>query len=129
MPIPITYAPITEDLQSELFNNFTIFQFYVKSVAKPPGKGTGELLAANEKGEYTELARIPDWRRKLDTLWVAPFILDGHKWQSVEHYYQGAKYKRNNPDVYLQFSLDSGSVMSNDPAMAKDGTKDKVLNK
>jgi predicted NAD-dependent protein-ADP-ribosyltransferase YbiA (DUF1768 family) len=110
---------VNEEMQSDLFTHFTIFQFYIKSVAKPPGKGTGELLAASEKDEYTELARIPDWRRKLDTLWIAPFILDGHTWQSVEHYYQGAKYKRNNPDVYLQFSLDSDSAMAKDPAMAK----------
>jgi len=126
---PTVSAP--EELQSELFNNFTVFQFYIKSVAKPPGKGTGELMAASEKGDYTDLARIPDWRRKLDTLWVAPFILDGHKWQSVEHYYQGAKYKRNHPEVYLQFSLDSDSVLSKDPAMAKDPatSKEKIRNK
>lgn len=114
-----TTAGEQEELQSDLFNNFTTFQFYIKSVNKPPGKGTGELMAASENDEYTELARIPDWRRKLDTLWIAPFILDGHKWQSVEHYYQGAKYKRNHPDVYLQFSLDSDSELSKNSAMAK----------
>ena len=125
-PIASASGPIAhEDLQSDLFNHFTTFQFYIKSVAKPPGKGNGELVAASEKGDYTELSRIPDWRRKLDILWSAPFILDGHKWPSVEQYYQGSKYKRNHPEVYLQFSLDSASAK--DPAMAKDKINNKKI--
>jgi predicted NAD-dependent protein-ADP-ribosyltransferase YbiA (DUF1768 family) len=84
-----------------------------------PGKGAGEVLSASEVGTYKELAHIPDWRRKLSNFWPTPFTLDGHKWQSVEHYYQGSKYKRGNPEFYLQFSLDSGSALSKDPAMAK----------
>ena len=113
-------------MQSDLFNHLVTFQFYVKSVDKPPGKGTGELMPASEKNEYLELARIPDWRRKLDTLWPAPFTLDGHQWQTVEHYYQGAKYKRQHPEFALQFSLDSGSALSKDPVMAKEAVKEQV---
>ena len=120
-------APVpTEPMQSDLFNHLVTFQFYVKSVDKPPGKGTGELMPASEKNEYLELARIPDWRRKLDTLWPAPFTLDGHQWQTVEHYYQGAKYKRQHPEFALQFSLDSGSALSKDPVMAKEAVKEQV---
>lgn len=110
--------PSIEELQSDLYNNDTIFQFYIKSVDKPPGKGTGEIIGSID--EYKELKHIPDWRRKLDNLWIEPFTLDGHKWNSVEHYYQGSKYKRNNPETYLQFSLDSGSALSKDPALAKE---------
>jgi predicted NAD-dependent protein-ADP-ribosyltransferase YbiA (DUF1768 family) len=106
------------ELHSDLYNNGTIFQFYNKSVDKPPGKGTGETIDSIE--EYKDLKQILDWRRKLDNLWVEPFTLDGHKWNSVEHYYQGSKYKRDHPDVYLQFSLDSGSSLSKDPTLAKE---------
>ena len=47
------------------------------------------------------------------------FTLDGHKWASVEHYYQGSKFKVEHQDFYLSFSLDSGSEISTDPAKAK----------
>ena len=121
---------LAEPMQTDLYNKFTTFQFYGKSLSKPPGKGAGELIAECELKEYTDLARIPDWRRKLDNSWLAPFTLDGHKWQSVEHYYQGAKYKRNHPEVYLQFSLDSGSELSKDSGMAKEaGAGGKVIGK
>jgi len=111
--------PQAELLQSDLYDNGTVFQFYIKSLDKPPGKGVGEVLSASEALEYKDLKNIPDWRRKLSNFWPAPFTLDGHKWQTVEHYYQGSKYKRGYPEFYLQFSLDSGSAVSKDPVMAK----------
>ena len=109
-----------DPLQSDLFGHLVTFQFYGKSVEKPPGKGTGELMSASERTAYIALSRIPDWRRKLDTSWPAPFTLDGRKWQTVEHYYQGAKYKRQHPEFALQFALDSDSALSKDPLLAKE---------
>lgn len=108
------------ELQSDLYNNATVFQFYYKSVDKPvPGAGAGEIMGPEGVKEYDELKKIPSWRKKLSNYWIAPFILDGHSWQSVEHYYQGSKFKRNHPDFYLQFSLDSNSELAKDPAMAE----------
>jgi predicted NAD-dependent protein-ADP-ribosyltransferase YbiA (DUF1768 family) len=108
-------------MQSDLYNNASVFQFYIKSVDKPPGKGAGEILAESEKKEYKDLQRIPDWRRKLSNLWPAAFTLDSHVWQTVDHYYQAAKYKRGHPEIYLQFSMDSGSGLAKDVALLKDG--------
>ena len=121
-PVPgsasLAPALASEEMQSDLYNNSTIFQFYINSLDKPAGKGAGETIPQGDSEEYKELTYIKDWRRKLDNLWVSPFTLDGHKWNSVEHYYQGSKFKRGNPEFYLQFSLDSGSELSKDPEMA-----------
>ena len=117
-PVEIDVATI--ELQSDLYDNATVFQFYSKSLdAPPPGKGAGESVGPEGHKFYSELAKIPSWRRKLSNFWEAEFTLDGKKWASVEHYYQGSKYKRTNPDFYAQFSLDSGSAISRDVLMAK----------
>jgi predicted NAD-dependent protein-ADP-ribosyltransferase YbiA (DUF1768 family) len=107
-----------EEMQSDLYNNITVFQFYINSLDKPPGKGVGDTMPQDQIGDFKELVHIKDWRRKLDNLWLSPFTLDGHKWNTVEHYLQGSKFKRRNPEFYLQFSLDSGSALSKDTDMA-----------
>lgn len=115
---------LIEDVEIELDNLWdesTIFQFYNRSNNKPlPGKGNGEIIGSEGSKAYSKLAYIPEWRRKLDNYWIAPFELDGHTWQTVEHYYQGSKFRVGNPQFYLQFSLDSGSEISKDPDLAKD---------
>jgi len=98
-----------------------VFMFYENSAkTAKPGKGTGEKIPTEQRGEFIVLSRFPNWRQILDDSWTEThFKLDGHAWASVEHYYQGAKFKKQNPEFSRQFSLDSGSEISKDVDLAQ----------
>jgi len=118
-PIEDDIIVITET-PSELYDNNIWFQFYIKSSGKPlPGKGVGEKIDTALVKSFSGLAEIPEWRRKLDNEYISEFELDGHKWKSVEHYYQGSKFKKTNKAFYIMFSLDSDSKISNNVDIAK----------
>ena len=105
---------------AHLYTPDIVFQFYANSNPNAlPGMGAGEKIPETEKIHFHKLTAFDNWRRKLSNFWNEPFMLDGHTWQDVEHYYQGSKFKNNNRDFYLKFSLDSRSELSSDAVIAK----------
>jgi len=114
------------------YNENIVFAFYSKSKDAKPGKGTNEKIPKEKEEDFKELNKIKDWRKVLSNFWIVsqPFELDGHMWNSVEHYYQACKFKNytegsEKHDFYLKFTAESNSEVSKDPAKAKSyGGKD-----
>ncbi len=117
--------PVPYENAEGLFDENIVFSFYPRAAKAPkPGLGDGEKISEEAKAQFVALAKIEEWRKKLDDTWDKSIItIDGHRWSSVEHYVEGAKYKKGFPDVYLMFSLDSGSELSADVKLAKAPTK------
>jgi predicted NAD-dependent protein-ADP-ribosyltransferase YbiA (DUF1768 family) len=103
-----------------LYDDNVVFVFHSGSTSKKiPGKGVGETVPKELVRDFAELAAFGDWRKKLDDSWIQPFLLDGKRWNSVEHFYQASKFKKENPEFYLSFSAESGTPLSKNSEMAK----------
>tara|TARA_Y100001970_G_scaffold293088_1_gene437665 strand:- start:3899 stop:5947 length:2049 start_codon:yes stop_codon:yes gene_type:complete len=108
--------------KGNLFNENTVFQFYSRSANAKPGKGSGEKIPAEREEEFKDLKlkENKDWRKVLSNFYISPIQIDGKRWNSVEHYYQGSKFKKENQEYYEQFSLDHPtSTFKEDPGKAK----------
>jgi hypothetical protein len=123
-----------DDLNKDLYEPEIVFMFHAHSNAGPKaGDGSGEKIARSRMSEFNVLNKIKEWRKKLDDSWTAPFTIDHHRFNTVEHYKLGSQFKKGFPDFYLQFSTDSNSDISKDLTLAKIAgsksgkTKDKVL--
>ena len=108
------------DDDNKFYTDSIVFQFHYKANKIPlPGKESGEKMPLDKIKDFSKLKDIDNWRRKLDNNYTAPFELDGHKWKTVEHYYQANKFKNTNKEYYLLFSQDSNSKISEDVELAK----------
>ena len=96
-----------------------VFQIYNRSGNDKPGHGAGEYVPSGMQHLFVPLSSHPNWRRSLTNMAESPFVLDRRTWFSVEHYYQGSKFKKHNHDFYLQFSMDSKSEISKNPELAR----------
>jgi predicted NAD-dependent protein-ADP-ribosyltransferase YbiA (DUF1768 family) len=105
--------------ENGLYDDSIVFVIYENSANNLPGYGNGERIPENVISEYAELSSDPKWRNKLANEWVQPFELDGLKWLSAENYYQGAKFKKHNPNFYRQFAINSRVEIGNNVDIAK----------
>jgi predicted NAD-dependent protein-ADP-ribosyltransferase YbiA (DUF1768 family) len=106
--------------KKKLWDDDIKLYFYNNASDIIPGKASGEIIPKNKIKSFAQLYKIKNWRKQLDNFWVQPFVLDGKTWGSVEHYYQGSKFKNDNPEFYEKFSMDSKSSLSKNPAKAKE---------
>ena len=112
----------TDEYMTALFDKDIVFVLGANApIKKYPGTAeNGEHIQNEKKTLFIRLSKIDAWRRKLHDSWTdAPFTLDGHRWASVEHYYQGAKFKKGFPNFYVKFSLDYPSDLSQKVDVAK----------
>ena len=115
---------------SKHYDDKVVFKFYgtILGKKKLPGKGADEEIPPENEGDYFELGKIDNWRRKLSNDYIGEdgyFEYDGKKWASVTHLYEGTKFKTNSPEFYSQFALDSESEVSKKISKAKIMGKDK----
>jgi predicted NAD-dependent protein-ADP-ribosyltransferase YbiA (DUF1768 family) len=123
----IIFKEVAQSELRNLFNDDVVFLIYSKGSDRiSPGKSSGEKIPRDRVRDFADLKGENNWRKKLDDNWISEFILDKHRWSSVTNYMEGSKYKNENRDFYIQFSLDSDSKISKDPELAKKVSESKT---
>jgi len=113
--------PVDEALARDWYDPQVIFRFHAKSASTTaPGKGSGETIPSDHVDRYVPLKKHKEWRRKLDDAWIdAPFKVGTYTYLSVTHYYQAAKFMHGFPDFAQLFTVESGSDIAKDVALAR----------
>jgi len=106
-----------------LFDESVVFVIQEKGATNHilPGKAFNEKIREEQITEYYSLLKYNNWRLQLHDSWVdikKPFELDNHYWNSVTHYINANKFKKNNPDYYLFFTAESTTPLSKNPKLA-----------
>ena len=84
--------------------------YFSRSKNTVPGKGVNEIV--HDPSKYNELSQIRNWRQMLSNFWVSEFQVNGIRWNTVEHMFQGYKINLANTELGFQFSLNSNSSLS-----------------
>ena len=93
------------------FNPSIVLMYHIGSTDELPGRAQGDHVSNKDKKAFLQLIASGkgknNWRKKISNEWSEPFTLDGHRWLSVEHYYQANKFLKKNPEFYLLFTMDA----------------------
>uniref|UniRef100_A0A6C0EWM5 Uncharacterized protein n=1 Tax=viral metagenome TaxID=1070528 RepID=A0A6C0EWM5_9ZZZZ len=93
------------------FNPSIVLIYHIGSADELPGRAQGDYVSNKDKKAFLQLIASGkgknNWRKKLSNEWCEPFTLDGHRWLSVEHYYQANKFLKRAPEFYLLFTMDA----------------------
>ena len=93
------------------FDPSIVLIYHSKSIDELPGRAQGDHISNKNKSAFLPLIASGkgknNWRKKLSNEWCEPFTLDGHRWLSVEHYYQANKFLKRHPEFYLLFTMDA----------------------
>ena len=93
------------------FDPSIVLIYHAKSADELPGHAQGDHVSNKNKSAFISLIASGkgknNWRKKLSNEWCEPFTLDGHRWLSVEHYYQANKFLKQHPEFYLLFTMDA----------------------
>ncbi|KAJ3329427.1 hypothetical protein HDU76_007922 [Blyttiomyces sp. JEL0837] len=126
------------------------FVYFSKSKDVEPGYGASERLSPNDiiskttppnqhpkdkrhievtTTKFTPLSKIPHWRRMLSNFWPSTFILDNHRYVSVEHHFHAFKLVHlHRGNISISDALNLLKDICEEPAKCKSFTSRKNLN-
>lgn len=103
-----------------------ILYFFHRSADKAPGKGANEHA---DPKDYTQLSKIPNWRRILSNFYVHPFKFRGLTYNTAEHAFQASKIAIADRNASYLFCMESKSELGmGDGIHAQSGRKIVILN-